>query len=215
MTNKSFSLSILLLFTASMAIVIVLQREVPAVIRTNLEQIPMQIAGYTATEDFFSDGVYEELNADKHVYRHYTDSAGRQVDLYIGYYGTAKGGRTPHNPYACLPSQGWAILDAGELVIRTNYAPEGVSLNYVISRNRNINKFIIHWYQSARTKVLDSGFKRNIQRFVGKIVHNRNDGAYVQVTTTRVTAAEGLPEELTQYAQNILNLLPEYWPDEQ
>ena len=57
MTNKSFSLSILLLFTASMAIVIVLQREVPAVIRTNLEQIPMQIAGYTATEDFFSDGV--------------------------------------------------------------------------------------------------------------------------------------------------------------
>jgi len=215
MTNKSFSLSSLLLLTASAAIVIVLQRDVPAVIRTNLEQIPMQIAGYTASEDFFSDSVYEELNADKHVYRHYTDSVGRQVDLYIGYYGTAKGGRTPHNPYACLPSQGWAILDIGEIVIRTNYAPEGVSLNYVISRNGNITKYIIHWYQSVRTKVLDSGLKRNIQRFVGKIIHNRNDGAYVQVSTTRVAAAESLPEELTQYAQNILNLLPEYWPEEQ
>ena len=162
------------------------------------------------------DACFEELNADKHVYRHYTDSAGGQVDLYIGYYGTAKGGRTPHNPYACLPSQGWAILDTGVISMQTGYAPDGVTLNYMISTNKNINKYMIHWYQSARTKVLDSGIKRNVQRFIGKITHNRNDGAYVQVSTTRtVPADEEVPEELTQFAQNILNLLPEYWPEEQ
>lgn len=214
MTNKSFSLSVLLLLIATAVNVIMSQRGIPAVIRTNLEQIPMQIADYTSVEDYFSDAVNKELNADKHVYRHYTNPAGGQIDLYIGYYGTAKGGRTPHNPYACLPSQGWSILNTGKIVIRTNYALDGVSLNYMISRSGNINKYMVHWYQSARTKVLDSGFKRNIQRFIGKIVHNRNDGAYVQVSTTRIEAAEKLPKELTQFAQIILNLLPEYWPEE-
>lgn len=216
MTNKSFSLSVLILLISTAAIMMVTLRDVPAVIRTNLEQIPMQIAGYSAVEDFFSDAVYEELNADKHVYRHYTDSAGEQLDLYIGYYGTAKGGRTAHNPYACLPSQGWAILDTGVISMQTNYAPSGVSLNYVISTNNSINKYMIHWYQSARTKVLDSGVKRNVQRFVGRIVHNRNDGAYVQVSTTRLGSVdEELPEDLTKFAQKILDLLPEYWPEEQ
>ena len=216
MTNKSFSVSVLLLLIATAVIVIISQREAPAVIRTNLERIPMQIADYASVEDSFSDAVYEELNADKHVYRHYTDSAGGQVDLYIGYYGTAKGGRTPHNPYACLPSQGWAILDTGVISMQTGYATDGVTLNYMISTNKNINKYMIHWYQSARTKVLDSGIKRNIQRFIGKIAHNRNDGAYVQVSTTRIVPADKeVPEELTQFAQNILNLLPEYWPEEQ
>lgn len=216
MTNKSFSLSVLILLIATVGIVIVSQRDVPAVIRTNLEQIPTQIAGYTAVEDFFSEAVYKELNADKHVYRYYTNSAGDQLDLYIGYYGTAKGGRTPHNPYACLPSQGWAILDTGVISMQTNYAPDGVTLNYMVSSNNNINKYMIHWYQSARTKVLDSGIKRNVQRFIGKIAHNRNDGAYVQVSTTRIDpAGKALPEELTQFAQKILNLLPEYWPEEE
>ena len=140
MTNKSFSVSVLLLLIATAVIVIISQREAPAVIRTNLERIPMQIADYASVEDSFSDAVYEELNADKHVYRHYTDSAGGQVDLYIGYYGTAKGGRTPHNPYACLPSQGWAILDTGVISMQTGYATDGVTLNYMISTNKNINK---------------------------------------------------------------------------
>jgi EpsI family protein len=215
MTNKSFSLSVIIILVAIASIVIVSKRDDPVVIRTNLEKMPMKIAGYSAKEDFFSDAVYDELNADKHVYRHYTNSSGGQIDLYIGYYGTARGGRTPHNPYACLPSQGWSILDTGKIVIQTNYAPGSVSLNYAVSSSENYKKYMIHWYQSARTKVLDSGFKRNVQRFVGKILQNRNDGAYVQVSIIRMEAVEDLPGELTQFAQNILNLLPEYWPEEQ
>lgn len=216
MTNRSFKLSVLILCTALIVIVIISQRELPAVVQTNLERIPMEIGGYLAEEAFFSDEVYKELNADKHLYRHYIDATGEQIDLYIGYYGTAKGGRTPHNPYACLPSQGWGILDTGVISLKVDYAPEGVVLNYVISGKDNVNKYMLHWYQSARTKVLDSGIKRNIQRFLGKIVHNRNDGAYVQVSLTK-TGTNGVefPEELEQFAQDVLNLLPSYWPEEQ
>lgn len=216
MINKSFVLSVLVLMAAIAIIVLTSQRRVPRVIRTNLEDIPMKINGYAAAEDFFSDAVYKELNADAYVYRHYTNPAGEKVTLYIGYYGTAKGGRTPHNPYACLPSQGWAILDSGVISIPTRYAPGGVTLNYLISEKNNMVKYMLHWYQSAGTKVLDSGLKRNIQRFIGRLVYNRNDGAYIQVSMSRVgSPVKVIPRQLIQFTQAILNLLPEYWPEEE
>ena len=78
----------------------------------------MDIAGYKATEDFVTDSVYKELNADKYVYRHYLSSDGKQVDLYIDYYGAAKGGRTGHNSYSCLPGAGWGIIDSHKIRLK-------------------------------------------------------------------------------------------------
>jgi hypothetical protein len=107
MSKKAFFISFVILLAAITSIFLISRRGEPVVVKTNLENLPMEIAGYKATDVFFSKAVYDELNADKHVYRHYRSSDGQQVDLYIGYYGTAKGGRTGHNPYACLPSSGW------------------------------------------------------------------------------------------------------------
>jgi EpsI family protein len=86
----------------------------------------MEIAGFKATEDSFSDAVYKELNADMHVYRHYRSDDGRQVDLYIGYYGTAKGGRTPHNPYGCLPGAGWGIVEDQRIDLIVDNYPDSI-----------------------------------------------------------------------------------------
>ena len=216
MTNKSFIFSIIILLVTSAVVVVLTTRGTPSVVRTNLEKIPMNIVGYSAVEDFLSETVYEELNADKHVYRHYFSPAGQQIDLYIGYYGTAKGGRTPHNPYACLPSQGWAIIDTGKILVRTTYAPNGIYINFMVSKNSGLYKYMVHWYQSAATKVLDSGFKQNIQRFLGKILHNRNDGAYIQIS--KITTEANMEKEkklISSFAEHVLNLLPGYWPEEQ
>lgn len=101
-SNKTFIISIAVLLLTIAAAASIASRGKLAVIEINLDKIPIEIAGFSGTEDFFSQAVYDELNADKHVYRHYRSKDGRQVDLYIGYYGTAKGGRTPHNPYACV-----------------------------------------------------------------------------------------------------------------
>lgn len=216
MTNRTFYISVVLLLITSVVALLVSVRKPPKVVRTNLENLPMEIMGFSAEEDSFSLGVYEELQADKHVYRHYYNGEGRQIDLYIGYYGTAKGGRTPHNPYACLPSQGWTIIEVGKERFTTSYTSDGVDVNLLHSRNSEVDKFMLHWYQSARSKVLDSGIKQNIQRFKGKVFQNRNDGAYVQVSI--VASKEQLEDArvvLSKFAKEILELLPEYWPEEQ
>ena len=213
MTSKSFSISVAILVITIAVVVLISQRGEPVVVKTNLENLPVEIEGFKATEDVFPDSVYKELNADKHVYRHYRANNGKQVDLYIGYYGTAKGGRTGHNPYACLPGAGWGIVDSQEVKVRTKYHGDGVDINYVLARKGEIYESVLHWYQSAGDKVLATGIKQNIQRFIGRVFYNRNDGAFVRVSV--LAEQRGIEEAnlLAKYfAEKVLDLLPQYWP---
>jgi len=191
-------------------------RPVPVVVQTNLEKLPMVIAGYTATEDSFSDSVYRELNADKHVYRHYRSPNGDQIDLYVGYYGTAKGGRTGHNPYACLPGGGSAIVETDKVTLKQTGTSGTVTVNYILAKKDEMNTIMFHWYQTAGKIVVSTGLKQNIERFVGRILHNRNDGTFVQITAS-VLDADVLKtrQKVRQFAEIVLNILPNYWPDEE
>ena len=175
----------------------------------------MQIGGYQGEEDSFSQEVYDTLDADLHVYRHYRSEDDKQLSLYLGYYGTAKGGRTGHNPYACLPGAGWGLQKTGTIQVFPSYYPDGVDVNYVIAAKSGINNVMLHWYQAAGSKVLATGLQQNIQRFVGRILHNRNDGAYIQVNALATT--EEIPlvkEKVVEFVQIIMEELPQYWPKE-
>jgi EpsI family protein len=215
MSNKIYALCLVLLLLAAGAISAVFVRSVPTVVQTNLENIPMEILGYSAKDDSFSDAVYKELNADKHVYRHYMAKNGDMVDLYIGYYGTAKGGRTPHNPYACLPGSGAAIIDTNVVYLKQAATGKSVPINYILSSKDEASTVMLHWYQTAGTTVVSTGLKQNIERFKGKILHNRNDGAFVRITSYSVVKDIKAPRQRAEkFAETVLNLLPGYWPVE-
>ena len=205
-----------ILIVSALAVFGISLRGLPLVVATNLEKIPLQIAGYTATEDRFAPAVYEELDADVHVYRHYRSRGGEQIDLYIGYYGTAKGGRTGHNPYACLPGAGWAIIDSREALLEPDSRP-GVRVNYILARKGNLYETIFHWYQSAGTQIASDGIQQNVYRFLGRILHNRNDGAFVRVSylTEGEESLGEAYESAKTFAEEIIQLLPGYWPEEQ
>lgn len=216
MSSKAFIISIVGMLVTLMLVGFISLRPNPVVVRTNLEDLPMEIAGYRGTEDAFSESVYRELNADKHVYRHYLSGDGSQLDLYIGYYGTAKGGRTGHNPYACLPGAGWAIVDSRKVGIRQTSQSSDVEVNYVQARKNGVNTVMVHWYQTAGMTVMSTGIQQNIERFWGRLLHNRNDGAFVRVTMQvpdeLVVAAE---VKVTDFAGLVLQRLPSYWPVEE
>lgn len=215
MSNRAFVGCCLLFLMTLGGVIAISARPVPVVSQTNLEKLPRVIAGYTATDDSFPDSVYRELNADKHLYRHYRSPKGEQIDLYIGYYGTAKGGRTGHNPYACLPGSGAAIVDTQEVYLKQAATGKNVPINYILAKKDGASTVMLHWYQTAGTKVVSTGLHQNIERFKGRVLHNRNDGTFVRIT---VYSGEGDVEIIRQraekFAEIVLNLLPEYWPIE-
>ena len=214
MNNKTFSISSLVMLATLLSIFLVDRRGEPTVVRTNLENLPMVISGYIGNEDSFTDSVYQELNADKHIYRHYRTPEGSPIDLYIGYYGTAKGGRTGHSPNACLLGAGWAIIEDRKTDVA--FGEEGTTVNRLVAKNGNSYETVLHWYQSDKNKIITTGIQQNIQRLVGRIIYNRNDGAFVRLSMQ--TDREGLEiakQKLSQFAAMILGILPEYWPEEE
>lgn len=216
MSNKSFIISTIILLVTIGAVTGVSLRGEPAVTMTNLEKLPMEISGFRAAEDFFSEAVYRELNADVHVYRHYRNAEGQQVHLYIGYYGTAKGGRTGHNPYACLSGAGWAIVDSRKVLVKAKHHPDGVNVSYILARRGDVYETVLHWYQSAGRKVLATGIQQNVQRFLGRVFLNRNEGAFVRVSAfSKGDDLDRSGRMAQSFAGKVLDLLPRYWPVEE
>jgi len=215
MSNKSFTTSLLLLILALSVISVVFFRPVPVVVKSNLELLPMELGGYTATEDSFSEAVYQELNADKHIYRHYRTPKGDQIDLYIGYYGTAKGGRTGHNPNACLPGAGWAVVDSRMLKLPQIYQSNSSEVNFAHARKEGINSIMIYWYQTASTTVISTGLGQNIEKFWNRLLRNRNDGAFIRISTQSPDNEIGSSiRELERFSVLLLQIIPAYWPEE-
>ena len=57
-------------------------------------------------------GVSEMLAADHNVQRAYLHPQRYVVFVYLGYYGTRRGGTPEHTPDVCYPAQGWEIVSA-------------------------------------------------------------------------------------------------------
>lgn len=215
MANKYFYAVLFALVLAAGLILTMANRGVPMVLHTNLQNLPMEIAGYQGREDSFDQGVYDALQADLHVYRQYRSPAGEALSLYIGYYGTAKGGRTGHNPYACLPGAGWGIIETGTVEVYPSYYPQGVKVNYVVAGKDGVTNVMLHWYQAAGERVLATGLQQNIQRFKGRVLHNRNDGAYVQVNALVPEADISMARNQSKgFVREVMELLPRHWPVE-
>ena len=90
LSNRPQLISFILLMFTCFTIVIISERGEPVVVKTNLEGIPLQIGRYHGSVEHFTDTVYEELNADLSLYRHYRSEDNDLIMIYIGYYGTAK-----------------------------------------------------------------------------------------------------------------------------
>jgi EpsI family protein len=215
MDTRTFTIPLIILLLTIASITLIKLRGEPVVVETKLEKLPVKLAGFTGVDDSFGEQVYKELNADKHIYRHYETNRGQKVSLYIGYYGTKKGGRSSHTPYACLPGAGWGIIDTKKIVLIDKIKDEQVDVNYIISKKGNLYYIIIFWYQMLKDKVVSNGIQQNILRFFGRLFYNRNDGAFVRISA--FSEKDDIPKTnllVKSFSKIILNELPNYWPIE-
>ena len=87
-------------------------REPMAVDTRPLGELPSQVLAWEGRDVEMEGTVEEILRADQHVQREYFDEAGVRVWMYLGYYGTLRGGRSEHSPWVCYPAAGWDVLDS-------------------------------------------------------------------------------------------------------
>lgn len=217
MNNRSFCISGLLLLSAIWVVQAFLSRPVVAVVEKRLDRLPAVIDGYYAKIIPLSEQVNKALQTDVYIFRTYSGPKG-SITLYIGYYGTAKGGRTGHIPTVCYPSQGYALLDEQRLtlpVVFGNGRKSKVTVTRLLVTRNGQKQIVYHWYQASGDTVLTNGIQQNLHRFKSLWLYNRNDGAFVRVST----AVQGNPGEsekkLQTFTRRLIPLIAQYWPVEE
>jgi len=216
MINKfSFLTSCLLLLTSISVVYLFISSPDVIVVDKGFDRFPVSFDEYSGEDIKMDDRVVKELDTDVYIFRNYIGK--NIVTLYIGYYGTGKGGRTGHNPNACYPSSGYAILDEKKVALPVNFfdgkVAEVVVTRLLIAKNDE-KQIVYHWYQSSADKVLASGIEQNIHRFKTRLLYNRNDGAFVRVSAT---VKENIPDtegSLLVFIKKIIPLIEQYWPVE-
>lgn len=180
---------------------------------SRLSTLPMQIDGWKGRAIPVEETVESILEADFNLQRSYVSpDRDALVWLYIGYYGTRRGGRPEHTPAECYPSAGWTIVSEADVTLdpeRSLRANE-----YVVAREAD-RRLVHFWYRSHRSTGMLGALEKSLDRLRGRLSEGRADGALVRVSTPAPPGRDGeARERLRAFARRLDRLLDEHWPVE-
>ncbi|MAJ61452.1 MAG: EpsI family protein [bacterium TMED88] len=174
---------------------------------------PHEIGGWFGQDDPADAEVDQALDADFQLQRTYRRATGEIVWLYVGYYGTARGGRPAHTPRGCYTGAGWGITDAQVLDADPR---SGLRVQEYRVEREGQTRLVHFWYRSHRRTGMVGGLDQNIDRMLGRLMDGRADGALIRVSTPITegdeVAARG---RLLAFGAALDPILAERWPTEQ
>lgn len=187
------------------------------VMKKNLDRFPYTIGNMQGIDINMDDKILKVLDTDAYVFRNYISQEGGAITVYIGYYGTKKGGRSDHIPEGCYPGAGWSILNEGkaQIVVPDKSLGKSVVLNTLEVKRNDENQLVYHWYQSDKDKVIASGVQQNFHRLRNRLLSNRDDGAFVRISKDIHGDQAKAKEEIEKFIKQVFPLIAEYWPQEE
>lgn len=215
MKQVSFYISIAILLTTMGGVYAMAQRPEMSVLETRLKKLPLEINTWRGEELRMDEAVYKVLNADENVFRNYYSSSQGALNLYIGYYGTRRGGRAAHLPQYCYTGQGWAIERWETATILTDNVRGPVNVHKMVVKKGSHRQLVVFWFQSFDQRVMTNGLELNLRKLKNRFLYNRSDGAFVRLSTDiNEDDVEGTFRRLSYFAKGLLPLLAQYWPVE-
>jgi EpsI family protein len=181
-----------------------------------LGELPLVVPPWQGAEIEMDSGVEEILDADFNLQRAYVHPLGDLVWLYVGYYGTERGGRPEHTPWHCYPSAGWDIVSHDVVDAVDVPGRPLIEGNELIVENEFGRRLVIFWYQSSHSSGMLGGLDQALDHFVSRIRIGRADGSLVRLSTPlqRGEEIETARSRLRSFAREIAPLLESHWPTE-
>jgi EpsI family protein len=176
---------------------------------------PRQVGMWRSVDLPLDTAVESILRADFNLQRAYApvrEAAESPVWLYLGYYGTQRGGRPEHTPRGCYTGAGWDI--AAARVVGAEDGSDRRLNEYVVARHGE-QQLVHFWYRSARSTGLVGGFDQRLDQILGRLETGRADGALVRLSTVLGPGGESEARaRLLALGRELDRQLAEYWPVE-
>jgi EpsI family protein len=178
----------------------------------SLAALPYQLGGYSGIDSPVGQNVEDMLSADFNVQREYLHPLGQVLWLYLGYYGTGRGGTPEHTPAACYAAHGWEILDERRVLV--DAASGHRAVEYLVE-SRGQQQLVLFWYRSYRGSGFGSTLALQLDHILGKLRDGRGDGALVRLSMPMNgidrDAGRGM---LISFARELERSLGGVWPAE-
>lgn len=146
---------------------------------SSLAGIPLQLGEFRGREVPLEETVESMLAADFNLQRDYRHPFGDLVSLYVGYYGTERGGTPEHTPRVCYGSHGWEVVRTEEI----ERTPGGPNAQEYLVYQRGQHLLVHFWYRSYRAPTLASVSALRVDHVLGRWSDGRGDGALIRLST--------------------------------
>jgi EpsI family protein len=177
-----------------------------------LSALPLSLNGWSAVDIEVDQDVADMLRADANVQRAYRHPHGYLIYVYIGYYGTQRGGTPEHTPEICYPAQGWRIVQEGRIPINQTL---GLWAREFLVEKEDESRLVHFWYRTRETTGITSTMRLRLRHFWKRITSNRGDGALVRLSARvddgDLRSARG---KLLTLATAVDQALTGVWPEE-
>ncbi len=182
--------------------------------REPLSSLPLQIDGWTGTDDTLDQDTLDILGHPEYILRDYQDSSQAQpwINLFIPYYASQKAGDTIHSPHHCLPGAGW--VPTSREIVQLN-RPDGSPFpvnRYVITRGEE-RQLVLYWFQ-AHGREVASEYWAKYYLIYDSVRMNRSDGGLVRLLTPMLDgeSADAAQARVMKLGSQIVPLLDKYIP---
>lgn len=177
-----------------------------------LHALPLEIGEWKGQQVPLESAVERMLDADVNLQRAYAaPGSGEVVWMYVGYYGTSRGGRPEHTPAQCYPSSGWAVESKRTATIdaRRDFRAN----EWVVTRPGD-RRLVHFWYRSSQQTGMLGNLSLSIDHLRGRLADGRADGALVRISTPLAPSEDEARARLIAFASALEPVLGENWPVE-
>jgi EpsI family protein len=208
-TVSPFRLAILsaLLVTAALLVNGRFGRSAEETTKEPLRQVLDRVGEWHLVHDYpMDDRIVEVLKLDDYLFRSYGRD-DKLVNLYVGYYRTAKKVGAAHDPLVCFQGQGWEISnrESGEYSLRRN-ANLKISYSSMIAERQGERELIVYWFQ-ANSKATASTQSQKIALVMDKFSGKSEDNAFVRISAPIDTESPGTVRK------RLLDFIEDFYPE--
>lgn len=184
--------------------------------RKPFTEFPMVLGDWQGKADKLNSDYLGMLQLDDYLLADYAgpEPAGR-INLYVSYYASQVSGVSAHSPRACIPGDGWKIVDLRQRELATvRYGGATAMVNRVEIQKSDMRKIVYYWFQQ-RGRITTDEYGAKLYIFLDALRRHRTDGAMVRLVAD---AAAGQPDDmvdrhLEEFAAIVIPKFAGYIPD--
>ncbi len=183
--------------------------------RKEFSRFPLEIGQWKGRTDFIDPVYMPLLQLDDYILADFIDARGQQVNFYVPYYLTQQNGNSAHSPRACIPGDGWEIVEFVPRVLRdVTFKGKAVNVNRVVIQKGEHKQLVYYWFQQ-RGRIVTGEYVVKLFIFWDSLMRHRSDGAMVRLVTP-VAGGEALQvadDRLEAFAAGAVPVLGDFVPD--